>query len=143
MPYRVYDGYGGNRIEPDEIYGGYGSMIRNPALPPDYDGYGGFWNRELDPNWIPPEEPAAPVVAAPAPAPEAPAPAPVAPPVAEPAPVAPAAPVVDPRAPLGPAISAGVGIDSGLQPQTTGSRLAQTMLKPNAGNTAGSINITK
>lgn len=155
MPYSVYDGYGSWRIEPDEIYDGYGSMIRNPALPPDYDGYGGFWNRETDPNWIPPEAPPAP---APIAAPEEPAPAPVAPPVeapiVAPAAAAPVTPAADPNAPLGPAISAGSPISSGSKLQTTtGDKLASTLLAPpsnwdaqgkqKASNTQGSLSISK
>jgi hypothetical protein len=152
MPYRTYDGYGTWTTQPDTIYDGYGSWIRNPALPPDYDGYGNFWNKETDPNWIAPETPAA--APAPAPAPEAPAPAPVAPPVE--APVAPAAaapvtPAVDPNAPLGDPISAGFPVVSKLQttPASTGAKLAQTIVSPDfaAGTkpitAGGSLSITK
>jgi len=155
MPYRVYDGYGSWTEQPDTIYDGYGSWIRNPALPPEYDGYGGFWNKETDPNWIAPPAPeASPPVAAPAPEP---APAPVAPPIVAPAaaaPAAPAAPAVDPNAPLGPAISAGSPISSGSKLQTTtGDQLAATLLAPpsnwdaqgkqKASNTQGSLSISK
>jgi hypothetical protein len=153
MPYRTYDGYGTWTTQPDTIYDGYGGWIRNPALPPDYDGYGNFWNKETDPNWIPPEAPAA---APEAPAPEAPAPAPVAPPIdapiAAPAAAAPVTPAVDPNAPLGAPISAGTPVTSKLQttPTSTGAKLAQTIVSPDFAATSqkpvtagGSISVTK
>ena len=155
MPYRVYDGYGSWTEQPDTIYDGYGSWIRNPALPPEYDGYGGFWNKETDPNWIAPPAPeASPPVAAPAPEP---APAPVAPPIeapiVAPAAAAPVTPAADPNAPLGPAISAGSPISSGSKLQTTtGDKLASSLLtppsnwdsygKPKSG-ASGSLSVTK
>jgi hypothetical protein len=147
MGFKVYDGYGGWRDEPDMIYDGYGGMIRNPALPPSYDGYGTFWTGG-DPDPIP-EAPVA--------APEAPAPAPVAPPIeapiVAPAAAAPVTPAVDPNAPLGPAISAGSPIGTGSKITTTGDKLAATLLAPpsnwdaqgkqKASNTQGSLSLTK
>jgi hypothetical protein len=154
MPYRTYDGYGTWTVQPDTIYDGYGSWIRNPALPAEYDGYGNFWNKDTDPNWIPPEAPPAPApVLAPEPEAPAPAPAPVAPPIVAPAAApAPAAPVVDPNAPLGPAISAGSPIGTGSKLTTTGDKLASTLLAPPSNwdaqgkpkaSASGSLSLTK